>query len=363
MKKIRSKFLTAVVLIIGIAVMFPVTNAFASTSGSTPVNVAHRGASGQAPENTLAAFDKAIEFNADYFELDVQMTKDGKLILMHDTTVDRTTDGTGAIKDLTFEEIRRLDAGSWFDQSFAGETVPTLGEALDRYKGKIGILIELKNPELYPGIEQKVADELLKRNMGTTDNSDIIVQSFNWESIKQFHEILPSVSTGVLISNAQTIEGKITNEQLTSFQTYADYANPNKGLLDQDTVDRIHQHKLKTWPYTVTDREWAVRLTEWGVDGIITDYPILINMPASATTIKTLVERFEGKELSSTEAHSLKVHLTAVTQYEEKGLHEKVIKHMNGFNTLLNQQKENGLISDRAFNVLLDEATFLIGKW
>src|SRR5699024_1122413 len=111
-----------------------------------------RGASGYAPENTIAAFDKAVEMKADYFELDVQRSKDGQLVLIHDTTVDRTTNGTGAVKDLTLKELKSLDAGSWFDEKYAGEKIPTLGETLDRHRGKIKILIELKSPSLYPGI-------------------------------------------------------------------------------------------------------------------------------------------------------------------------------------------------------------------
>ena len=244
MKKRSNKLLAITSFVISIILFLPTISTSANTASS--FSIAHRGASGQAPENTMAAFDKALEYHADYFEVDVQMTKDGELILMHDTTVDRTTNGTGAVKDFTFEEIRQLDAGSWFHKSFAGEKVPTLGEALDRYNnGEIGILIELKNPELYPGIEQKITDELVKRNI-TNENSNIIVQSFNWEAVKQIHQLLPSVPTGVLIGYGQTIGGKITDEQLASFQTYADYVNPNKSLLNQETVDRIHQHALKT---------------------------------------------------------------------------------------------------------------------
>src|SRR5699024_7462523 len=143
------------------------------------VNIAHRGASGHAPENTIAAFDKAFEMKADYIEIDVQMTHDGELIVIHDTTVDRTTDGTGAVSDFTFEEIQQLDAGSWFSEEFAGEQIPTFEEILDTYRGKIGLLIELKSPELYPGIEEKVADALKERNMDQPNNQKIIIQSFN----------------------------------------------------------------------------------------------------------------------------------------------------------------------------------------
>nr|WP_244535732.1 glycerophosphodiester phosphodiesterase family protein [Lentibacillus halodurans] len=239
--------------------------------------IAHRGSSGHAPENTIAAYDLGFEQKADYIEIDIQMTKDGELVSIHDTTIDRTTDGTGSVGDYTLEELRNLDAGSWFDQSFAGEKIPTFEEILDRYRGKIGILIELKSPGLYPGVEQKVANTLIERNMDKPNNHKIVVQSFNHDSVKRFHDLLPSMPVGVLVGYGQADEGKITDEHLEEYAEYADYVNPNKELLDQDTVDRIHQNELKTWPYTVVDQEWVDQLMEYGVDGIITDYPELMD--------------------------------------------------------------------------------------
>lgn len=202
MKKHAKKGFAITLFVASILLLLPTMTTAEKTN---PISIAHRGASGQAPENTMAAFEKAYEYKADYFEVDVQMTKDGELILMHDTTVDRTTNGTGRVKDFTFEEIQALDAGSWFHESFADEKVPTLGEVLDRYtSSKMGILIELKNPELYPGIEQKIAEELIQRNI-TTKDSNIIVQSFHWNSVKKIHQLLPDIATGVLIGYGQTV--------------------------------------------------------------------------------------------------------------------------------------------------------------
>ncbi|MBM7551495.1 glycerophosphodiester phosphodiesterase [Thalassobacillus pellis] len=234
------------------------------------LNIAHRGASGYAPENTMAAFDKAVEMKADMFELDVQMSKDGKLVVIHDTTVDRTTDGTGNVRDLTYEELKKLDAGSWFNEEFAGEKIPTLGEVLDAYRGKIGILIEVKSPSLYPGIEQKIADELIERNLHKPANEKIIVQSFNHESMAKFHHLLPSVPVGVLVGYSP--DG-ISDEQLMDFASYADYVNPSKSMVTSELVDRIHAFGMKTHPWTVRDRNSADFLLQAGVDGIITDYP------------------------------------------------------------------------------------------
>ncbi|AXI10345.1 glycerophosphodiester phosphodiesterase [Oceanobacillus sp. 143] len=234
------------------------------------VNVAHRGASGHAPENTLSAFDKALEMKADYIEIDVQMTQDGELVVIHDTTVDRTTNGTGAVGDYTLNEIQQLDAGSWFGEEFAGERIPTFEEIIDRYRGKIGILIELKSPEQYPGVEEKVAEALIKRNMHKPNNSKIILQSFNHESVQRSKELLPNIPHGVL---AGLTWADITDEQLAQFATYADYFNPNMNIVTDELVDRVHFAGMKIFPYTVRAQEQADNLFKLGVDGIVTDFP------------------------------------------------------------------------------------------
>lgn len=232
-------------------------------------NIAHRGASGYAPENTIAAFDKAVEMKSDYIEIDVQRTKDGELVVIHDTTVDRTTDGTGYVKNLTFEQIRKLDAGSWKGEQFTGERIPTFDEILDRYRGRTGILIELKNPELYPGIEESVALELEERNMDKPQNEKIIVQSFNFDSMKKIDRLLPSIPVGVLTSSRL----HITEQALKEFSTYAEYFNPNYGIVTKDLVDRVHSLDMKIASWTVRSQASADYLLDMEVDGIITDYP------------------------------------------------------------------------------------------
>ncbi|TKD72661.1 glycerophosphodiester phosphodiesterase [Pseudalkalibacillus hwajinpoensis] len=243
----------------------------ASQNTKSVQTVAHRGASGYAPENTMAAFEKSVEMKADYFELDVQLTKDGELIVIHDTSVDRTTNGSGKVKDMTLEELKHLDAGSWFGEEFAGEKLPTLGEVLDAYRGKSGILIELKSPSLYPGIEEKVAAELAKRNMDKPHNNKVIVQSFDHESVETLHSILPSVPTGVLVSYT------MSDEQLNEVARYSDYVNPGKWLITSDFVDRIHENGMEAQAWTVRDIDSVDPLLEAGVDGIITDYPDYVN--------------------------------------------------------------------------------------
>ncbi len=231
--------------------------------------VAHRGASGYAPENTFAAFDKAVQMGADYIELDVHRSKDGELVVIHDSTVDRTTDGSGKVGELTVEELRALDAGSWMGDAFAGETIPTLDEVLDRYYGKIGLLIELKTPDVYPGIEEEVAEMLKERNLDRPQDEEIMIQSFNFESMKKMKQLLPDVPIGVLTSSRTDT----SDEALKEFATYADYFNPQYGLISQTLVDRAHAHGLKVGSWTVRNRKTANLLIAAGVDAIITDYP------------------------------------------------------------------------------------------
>ncbi|RAS89387.1 glycerophosphodiester phosphodiesterase [Priestia endophytica] len=250
----------------------PLSQAFAAeTTGDLRKvdNVAHRGASAYAPENTIAAFDKAVEMKADYIEIDVQRSKDGKLVLIHDTTVDRTTDGSGKVGNLTFKELRNLDAGSWKGEQFAGAQIPTFDEILDRYHGKIGILIELKAPELYPGIEENVAKELKEQNLDKPQNEKIIVQSFNHKSMKKMNELLPKVPIGVLTSSS----ADTTEQALQEFSTYADYFNPSYGIVTEDLVNQVHSLGMKIGSWTVRSQEAADFLLDVGVDAIITDYP------------------------------------------------------------------------------------------
>jgi glycerophosphoryl diester phosphodiesterase len=231
--------------------------------------IAHRGASGYAPENTMAAFRKAVEMKADYIELDVQVTKDGHLVVIHDNTVDRTTDGTGKVGALTLQEIRKLDAGRFFRPEFTGEPIPTFDEVLDEFRGTIGILIELKSPELYPGVERMVADALRKHGMDKPRNAKVIVQSFHFDSLKRFHKLLPDIPIGVLTSEAS----HLTDAMLDEFATYANYVNPSCNLVTEDLADRIHDRGMQIFVWTVRKREEVKPLLNAGVDGIITDYP------------------------------------------------------------------------------------------
>jgi glycerophosphoryl diester phosphodiesterase len=270
-------------LLIGTGVAFSLlfttfSQAFAeeSTAGERKQvdNVAHRGAAGYAPENTIAGFDLAVDMKVDYIEIDVQRSKDGELVVIHDTTVDRTTDGTGKVGDLTLQQLQRLDAGSWKGDSFAGESIPTFEEILERYHGKVGILIELKAPELYPGIEEQVAEALKERNLDQPQNEKIIIQSFNFQSMKKMDQLLPKVPIGVLTSNRT----HTTPEALKEFSTYAEWFNPSYGIVTEEVVDKVHGLDMQIGSWTVRSQEAADFLFDMNVDAIITDYPDYVDL-------------------------------------------------------------------------------------
>ncbi|MEH7331985.1 glycerophosphodiester phosphodiesterase family protein [Neobacillus drentensis] len=240
--------------------------------GKAPLKIGHRGAAGYCPENTFASFNKALELGVDFLEIDIQMTRDGELIIIHDPTVNRTTNGKGRVKDLTLKEIHELDAGSWFHPRFAGEKVPTFSEFLDKYAGVTGLLIELKKPSLYPQIEEKVATELIKRGLASEESKQqIIIQSFDKISLKRVHHLLPSVPIGVLIKNT-VVNGLSTNE-LIGFSSFASYVNPKITMINKRLIKRIQRHGFKTIIWTVKKKSDAKLLRHFDINGIVSDYP------------------------------------------------------------------------------------------
>ncbi|SEG42780.1 glycerophosphoryl diester phosphodiesterase [Nonomuraea solani] len=249
----------------------------APANAATAVNVAHRGASAYAPENTIAAFDLAGSQGADMFELDVQETKDHELVLMHDTTLARTTNAEQVfpglspwnVGDLTLAQIRKLDAGSWLSGTYDDERVPTLGEALSEMSGSgMGLLLEVKAPNLYPGIEARVATEL-RRHSSWLSPGRLVVQSFDWGSMREFHRRLPDVPIGLL--------GTPSTGELPALAKYADQINPPYGTLTAAYVRRVHALGMKVLTWTVDSPATMRRLLGYGVDGIITNRPDVLD--------------------------------------------------------------------------------------
>ena len=219
---------------------------------------------GHAPENTMASFRKGLELGADIIEFDVHLSKDGHVIVMHDHAVNRTTNGTGLIRDKTLKELKSLDAGSWFGRGFAGEVIPTLNEVLEWAKGKTRIAIEIKNgPIYYPGIEERVVDALRGSQMIDT----AVVISFDHFSVRRVKEIEPTVATGILLA-ARPID-----IVAMAVAANANVILPAWAYVTPDIVARAHQSNLAvhTWVVNeVTDMQFVLSLV---VDGIGTNYP------------------------------------------------------------------------------------------
>jgi glycerophosphoryl diester phosphodiesterase len=257
----------------------------AAPRAEAPVPVAHRGASGHAPENTLAAVDAAHALGIRWVENDVQRTRDGELVVMHDATLSRTTDveelfpdrAPWRVADFTAAEIARLDAGSWFDPLYAGERVPTLEQYLRHLdRTRQNLLLEIKRPELYPGIEADVLGEL--RSEGWLDRqhvrSKLVIQSFGADSVRAVHDQAPAVKTGFL--------GTPAAAELPDYARFSDQINPPHTTLTAEYVRQVHALKgphggpMEVFTWTVNDAAAARRVAGMGVDGIISNYPDVV---------------------------------------------------------------------------------------
>ncbi|QKW05870.1 glycerophosphodiester phosphodiesterase [Streptomyces sp. NA04227] len=254
--------------------------------------ISHRGASGHAPENTLAAVDKARELGFDWVENDVQRTRDGELVVLHDTDLKRTTDveqvfpdrSPWKVADFTAAEIARLDAGSWYGQEYAGARVPTLKQYLERVdENRQKLLLEIKAPELYPGIENDVLRVLGEQNWLDASHlaRRLVVQSFSAPSLRTLHAERPDVVTGFL--------GAPPVSELGAYGQFADQINPSAATLTAGYVDAVHAVRgahgkpltMSTW--TVNDAQTARRVAGYGVDGIITNVPDVVRDAISSS--------------------------------------------------------------------------------
>lgn len=250
----------------------------AHATAAEVLDIAHRGSSGSAPENTLAAVKRALTQHASYVEVDVQRSADGKLVIMHDTTLERTTDveriypdrASWRVGDFTLAELRKLDTGSWFGARFGDETVPTLREVVRSLGERAGLLLEVKAPSRYPGIEADVHREL-SAIPGYLDSAladdRLVVQSFDIGSMRRYHRIAPKVPLGLLFSSRPSAA------QLLEASTWAEQINPNYRVTDQALVDRVQQLGMAINVYTVNTRRLMRQYIGLGVDGIITNYP------------------------------------------------------------------------------------------
>jgi len=229
--------------------------------------IAHRGASGHAPENTMAAFRRAVELGATFIETDLQITRDARVVAIHDFTLDRTTNGKGQVHLLTLKQIRALDAGSWFGnrgaESFSGERVPTLKEILDFAKEHDVIFyLEIKSGPAW-GIEHAVVAALRDHNA----SARVVILSFDPATIDSVHRLDSTMMTGFLCEHPSNdlVERTV---RVGARQLVA-----RGDLVTSAVVEKAHHAGLQVVAWTINEADQMRRLIATGVDGIITDYP------------------------------------------------------------------------------------------
>ncbi|MFG2952737.1 glycerophosphodiester phosphodiesterase [Streptomyces sp. NPDC048291] len=279
----RAVAATATALLGTAALLSPVPAARAGDTAE-PTVLAHRGASAYAPENTLAAIDKAASLGFTWVENDVQRTKDGRLVVIHDDSLARTTDveqvfpgrAPWKVKDFTAAEIARLDAGGWFSPSYRGTRVPTLAQ----YMRRIGhnhekLLLEIKNPELYPGIERQTLELLGDEGWLDRPHLDrLVVQSFSADSLRIVHGLRPALTTGYL--------GTPSTGSLQQYAGFVDLINPSVDSISAGYVRKVHSVEgphggsLRVFTWTVNDAVTTWKAVGYGVDGIITNKPDVV---------------------------------------------------------------------------------------
>ncbi len=217
-----------------------------------PFVVGHRGAAGLEPENTLRSIHRAIDIGVDAVEVDARRSKDGELVIMHDPAVDRTTNGKGRVSSFTLKELKSLDAGK-------GETIPTLDELIAAVKGKVGLFIEIKEPETVHDVVEHVA------MAGMASKTTYV--SFFHPSLLRAKQESPSSRCGVIFSCDPADPTKL------ALDVNADLVLPNHLYTSERTVKESHQRSLLVQTWTVNNADDLARVVKWGVDGVASDFP------------------------------------------------------------------------------------------
>jgi glycerophosphoryl diester phosphodiesterase len=231
-----------------------------------PWVIGHRGASAHAPENTMAAFRRAVDLGARFIETDLHITRDAHLVAIHDSTVDRTTNGTGYVKDHTLEELRALDAGAWFGPAFAGEKIPTLKDVIEFSREfDTAFFLEVKQDAAW-GIEHGLVAALRE----SREADRVVVLSFSPGILRNILRLDRTVMTGLLAEpGGELPETFIEQAQDIGSRQLA----PRSDMVTPELVRAAHKKDLKVVCWTVNEQARMRELAALGVDGIMTDYP------------------------------------------------------------------------------------------
>lgn len=228
-----------------------------------PQVIGHRGAAGYAPENTMASFERGLAMGVDAIELDVHPTRDGELVVIHDPTLDRTTNGHGLVSAHTLEQIQALDAGSWFDPAFVGQRVPIFRDVMHWAKGRTRVIIEIKQgPIFYPNVEELLIAALDETGM----RDQVLVISFDHVSVHKLKQLAPDIPTGVLYA------GRVVDPVSLARAAQADALMPYWPLLTKAEVATAHEAGLFIGPWGGAEQNYEFILAT-GVDAVIADFP------------------------------------------------------------------------------------------
>jgi glycerophosphoryl diester phosphodiesterase len=228
------------------------------------LGIAHRGASGRAPENTRAAFAAALDLGAEAIELDVQLSADGELVVIHDETLDRTTDGAGPVGDRSAAELAALDAGVWFAPEFAGERIPRLADVLAQVRDRVTLNVEIKSARDLGVIEPKLAALVAAEHAAEW----VVFSSFHSEGVRNMRAAAPWARLGVLCDEDPRTRGLALANEVN-----AEMLIPGRRWLDARIVEEAHVRGLDVWVWTVNEPGEMRRLIALGVDALFSDYP------------------------------------------------------------------------------------------
>ena len=232
--------------------------------------IAHRGVSGSYPENTLSAFQAAIDIRAEMVELDISTSKDGIPVTVHDRTVDRTTDFEGDVQSFSLEELKRMEVGAWFSEQFRGEEFPTLKNSLELMKDKIAVNIEIKTEAVSDETEGGVVDKALQVVKDLDMTSSVIFSSFDYRVMEQLNVLDPKMAKALLYEASQSAE-LLPSELVQKYNV--DIFNCSYKQLSEEWINDLQKHKIPYFVYTVNEPELMRELIEKGVSGIFTDFP------------------------------------------------------------------------------------------
>ncbi len=249
-----------------------------AAQGKTILISAHRGGAALAPENTLASFRNGIALGADFLEMDVHLTKDGVPVVIHDPTIDRTTDGSGRVADLTLAQLQSFNAAAKFAGAAEKQVVPTLAQVLDLAKPtSVGLEIEIKataDNQRYAGIEQKVIDGIAAREM----RDRVRIMAFEFDTLQRVRAIDPKIKTTALFTTNYFRSHDINQPAATieDVAGFADGIGVNKDLLTPKLVQEAHNRKMSVGVWTVDTEAEMNKFVAMGVDSITSNRPDLV---------------------------------------------------------------------------------------